>query len=416
MTHEEAREMLLDLAYGELEPAERAAVQQHVSGCAGCAAELESMARTRGAAGLLPDPGPPGGREELIEAARKAVTRPAPRRRSWARPAAWMATAAVVLAVGGVTLRWLDESPRREDGAGQVVAAAPAASEAPPARAVPEAAPKAVPKRPPPPPEVSAAPAPPAAPAGAVAGALASRERAAEAKAEEPAAAAKARPGTAGEKPAFPPGVTGAFASLDLRSGAWFRVNAGGCATRHSPFSTFKIPSSLIGLETGVVKEDQGLRTALAGSIVPYFREVATRVGELRMKRWLATFDYGNQDLSGGLDRFWLGSSLRISPDEQVTFLAKLERGQFPVARKNLDLVKEVLTQELDAGYRLVAKTGSSPDGEGWLVGWVESPAGACSFALHLKARSYEDMARIRPGLARDFLRQAGCIRADAPR
>jgi len=217
------------------------------------------------------------------------------------------------------------------------------------------------------------------------------------------------------EAPAFPPGVTGAFASLDLRSGAWFRVNPDGCATRHSPFSTFKIPSSLIGLETGAVKEDQGLRTALAGSIVPYFREVATRVGEPRMKQWLATFDYGNQDLSGGLDRFWLGSTLRISPDEQVAFLAKLERGQFPVARKNLDLLKEVLTQEPDAGYRLIAKTGSSPDGEGWLVGWVESPAAICSFALYLRSKSYEDMARIRPGLARDFLRQAGCIRAGDP-
>jgi len=302
-----------------------------------------------------------------------------------------MAAAAVVLVVGGVTLRWLDETPRREVGADRVVAAAPAAPEPPPA------------------------PALPAAPPGAGADALASRERAAEAKADAPAAAAKARPAAASEAPGFPPGVTGAFASLDLRSGAWFRVNPDGCATRHSPFSTFKIPSSLIGLETGAVKEEQGLRTALAGSIVPYFREVATRVGEPRMKQWLATFDYGNQDLSGGLDRFWLGSTLRISPDEQVAFLAKLERGQYPVARKNLDLLKEVLTQEPDAGYRLIAKTGSSPDGEGWLVGWVESPAAICSFALYLRSKSYEDMARIRPGLARDFLRQAGCIRAGDP-
>jgi beta-lactamase class D len=193
-------------------------------------------------------------------------------------------------------------------------------------------------------------------------------------------------------------------------------VNPGGCATRHSPFSTFEIPASLIGLETGVVKEDQSLRSALAGSIVPYFREVATRVGETRMKQWLATFDYGNQDVSGGLDGFWLGSSLRISPDEQVAFLAKLERGQLPVARRNLDLLKEMLTQEAGAGHRLVAKTGSSADGEGWLVGWVESPGGTCSFALDLMTASYEDMARVRPGLARDFLRQAGCLRASGSR
>jgi beta-lactamase class D len=262
---------------------------------------------------------------------------------------------------------------------------------------------------------------------------------AAEAKGSGLAAAEGARVGKAKDSPAFPPGTSGAFVSLDLGSGEHFRVNPAGCATRYAPYSTFKIPSSLIGLETGVVtdpderwrwdpvrypppspapggdslsdwQQDQDLRTALARSIVWYFREVATRVGEPRMKQWLATFRYGNQDVSGGVDRFWLGSSLRISPDEQVEFLAKLQGGQFPVARKNLDLVKDVLTQDSGAGYRVIAKTGSTPEGEGWLVGWVESPGGVCSFALHLNTQSYQEMARIRPGLARGFLRQAGCI------
>lgn len=128
------------------------------------------------------------------------------------------------------------------------------------------------------------------------------------------------------------------------------------------------------------------------------------------MKQWLASFDYGNQDVSGGLDRFWLGSSLRISPDEQAAFLAKLQRGALPVSKANLDLVRELLTQESGPGFRLVAKTGSAPDGQGWLVGWVETQDGGCAFALHLEAPSYEEMARVRPGLARDFLRRAGCL------
>jgi beta-lactamase class D len=273
----------------------------------------------------------------------------------------------------------------------------------------------------------------PAAPAAAPTDALASREAAgsperaakrsrqeapapsAEASGAGPAAVAAGRVREDAVPADFPPGATGAFVSLDLRSGEPFRVNAAGCATRHSPYSTFKIPGSLIGLETGVVadrswQQDQDLRTALPRSIVPYFRALATRVGEPRMKQWLSRFDYGNQDVSGGLDRFWLGSSLRISPDEQAAFLAKLQRGLFPVSRANLDLVRELLTQESGPGFRLVAKTGSSNDGEGWLVGWVETPGGGCAFALHLEASSYEEMARIRPGLARDFLRRAGCL------
>ncbi len=436
MTHEDVREKLLDLAYGELGPAERQQVERHVAGCAGCAVELEEILRTRAAASLLPDPAPAGGREELVEAARKAVARPgpsAPARRM--RPAAWMAAAAVVVAVGAVTLRVLDTSRPRETDAERVVAVAnEAVPVAPPARAVPSA-----PSADRPPVASAAKPSPDPAPPGVVA----SRKEAADARA--PAAEARARSAGAEQSPGFPPGVSGAFVSVDLRSGERFRVNPEACATRHSPFSTFKIPGSLIGLETGVVKgpderwrwdparhplptwgagdeylrawqQDQTLRTALPRSIVWYFREVANRVGQASMKQWLATFDYGNQDVSGGLDRFWLGSTLRISPDEQAAFLARLRRGQFPVAAKNLALVQELLTEESDAGYRLIAKTGSSPDGEGWLVGWVESPAAACSFALYLRSSSYEDMARIRPGLARDFLRQAGCIRADAPR
>jgi beta-lactamase class D len=262
----------------------------------------------------------------------------------------------------------------------------------------------------------------------------------ADAKGEGPSAAG-VRPHAARTKEAaaFPARTSGAFVSLDLKSGAYFRVNPAGCAVRHSPFSTFKIPSSLIALETGVVKDpaerwhwdpakypppspapggdyvrlwqqDQDLRTALSRSIVWFFREVANRVGEPRMKQWLATFDYGNQDVSGGLDRFWLGSSLRISPDEQVAFLARLQRGEFPVAKRNLELVQEILAQEAGPGWRLVAKTGSSSTGEGWLVGWVERAGGGCAFALHLDAASHDEMTRVRPGLARDFLRQAGCI------
>jgi beta-lactamase class D len=309
-----------------------------------------------------------------------------------------MAVAATILVVGGVTLRLLDEGPRREASADRAVQA----------------------------------PAPAAVPEAAVPGRLESRERMAVAgEAARPATAAKsaksasldtAAPSAAKAEGmaaavAFPPSIAGAFVSLDLRTGRRFRVNPEECATRFAPFSTFEIPASLIGLETGVVNEpdrawqqDQTLRTALARSIGWYFSELATRVGEPRMKQWLATFEYGNQDVSGGLDRFWLGRSLRISPDEQVEFLARLQREEFPVARRNLDLVKEVLTQESSAGTRMIAKTGSSPDGEGWLVGWVESTGGGCVFALHLNSSSFEDMARVRTGLALDFLRQAGCI------
>jgi beta-lactamase class D len=238
---------------------------------------------------------------------------------------------------------------------------------------------------------------------------------------------------------AFPLGMSGEFVSLDLKSGRYFRVNPEGCKARFAPYSTFKIPNSLIGLETGVIsdpdtkwhwdaekypvprpgpsgeyaktwQQDLSMRTALENSIVWYYREVATKIGEQRMQQWLKVLDYGNQDISGGLDRFWLDSSLRISPEEQVRFVTKLQRGEVPIAKKHLDVVKDVLTLEKTSEYRWIGKTGSSAFGEGWLVGWVESAGSACSYALHMNADSYGDMAKARLRIAKELLRNAGCL------
>lgn len=239
--------------------------------------------------------------------------------------------------------------------------------------------------------------------------------------------------------PEFPKGIDGCFVSLNLKTGNYYRINEKQCRERYAPYSTFKIPNSLIGLQTGVVADpdekwhwdavmypapenapggdyvkiwaqDLNMRTALSNSIVWYYRVLATKVGEPRMKQWLRTFRYGNQDISGGLDQFWLGSSLRISPEEQVQFLTMLQRGKIPVSKQNLDLVKASLTKEKTDDFRLIAKTGSSSSGEGWLVGWTESKAGDCTFALHLQAGSFSEMAQHRIQLGREFLRHAGCI------
>jgi beta-lactamase class D len=242
------------------------------------------------------------------------------------------------------------------------------------------------------------------------------------------------------QTPEFPSGITdGCFVSLNLKTGVYFRVHEEACQKRFPPYSTFKIPNSLIGLQTGVIKDpdkkwhwdsakypvpenapggdykqiwaqDNSMRTALANSIVWYYREVATRVGAKRMKGWLDKFDYGNRDISGGLDQFWLGSSLLISPEEQVRFLTKLSRGKLPVSKEHLALVQEILTKEKADDHKLIGKTGSSFGGEGWLVGWTESANGPCTFALHLKANSYSEMADLRTKLSHEFLRAAGCL------
>ena len=127
-------------------------------------------------------------------------------------------------------------------------------------------------------------------------------------------------------------GVKGAFVLYDMNTNRYVRYNVERCRERFSPKSTFKIPNSLIGLETGVIKDadfviqwnkqkyppqanwneepfvhwgkDQTLRSAIKYSVVWYYRELALSVGPRGMNKYVRAFNYGNKDVSGRVDDF----------------------------------------------------------------------------------------------------------------
>src|SRR5215210_1785005 len=189
----------------------------------------------------------------------------------------------------------------------------------------------------------------------------------------------------------FKPYPAGAFVLYDLKRDSYLRHDEARCRERFSPFSTFKIPNSLIGLDTGVIPDaefrikwdakkypafdqdtppfstwwqDQTLRTALKRSAVWYYRELALKVGEKRMKEYVDKLDYGNEDASGPLNGFWLNSSLKISADEQVEFLKRLHKEDLPVAKRSIKILKEIMTLEETPDYKLSGKTGGGSLGE----------------------------------------------------
>ncbi|MGH9768477.1 MAG: class D beta-lactamase [Blastocatellia bacterium] len=230
----------------------------------------------------------------------------------------------------------------------------------------------------------------------------------------------------------------GAFVLYDLKNDRYLRYNERRCRERFSPFSTFKIPNSLIGLETGVVKDaefvitwdskkypaqdnflpewnrDHALRSAIKYSVVWYYSELAKSVGETRMKEWVTKLGYGNQDISGGIDRFWLRSSLRISADEQIEFLKKLYREQLPVSKRSIEIVKDILTLEKTAEYKLSGKTGGGPLDEGkdigWFVGYLESKGNVYFFALNLEGDSFTAIRDRRINLTKQILTGLGYL------
>ena len=221
-------------------------------------------------------------------------------------------------------------------------------------------------------------------------------------------------PGLAGDSVqdlgAFFPGFRSTLVVRDVAAGRTVRYDPARAATRMSPCSTFKIPNSLIGLEMGVIPDasfvlpwdgvrstreqwnrDQDLRSAMKHSVVWYYQELARRVGPDRMQQWVSAFHYGNEDVSGGIDRFWLGSTLLISPDEQVDFLARLHAGSLPLSARSAAIVKEILLQDAPGpGIAYRGKTGSCEDSgarqpHGWWVGSVEKEAGLFLFAARIE-------------------------------
>lgn len=175
------------------------------------------------------------------------------------------------------------------------------------------------------------------------------------------------------------------------------------------PASTFKIPNSIIALETGVVGDpdtdvfkwdgikrpieawnrDHTMRTAIAASAVPVYQEIARRIGPERMQKYVDLFEYGNRNIGGGIDQFWLTGDLRIDPVQQVDFVDRLRRGVLPVSKRSQELVRDILpvTKAGDAVIRAKSGLLGAERGEpslGWMVGWAEKGSANTVFALNM--------------------------------
>lgn len=173
---------------------------------------------------------------------------------------------------------------------------------------------------------------------------------------------------------------------------------------RLNPCSTFKILNSLIALDTHVVKDeneiipwdkqirtydfwnkDHSMRSAIAVSTVWFYQELARRIGAERMQAGVEKAHYGNHDTAKTLIDFWLSDgSLKISPQEQVIFLAKLMENSLPFSQRAMSIVKDILVIEKNEHFTFAGKTGSC-GGIGWFVGFIEEPQSTHVFAFTLK-------------------------------
>ncbi len=185
----------------------------------------------------------------------------------------------------------------------------------------------------------------------------------------------------------------GTFILRDVKTGKTFVYNQERANTRQTPESTFKVPNALIGLQVKAVRDeydvkrwdsvkhefdtwnrDHTLGSAMRESAIWYYQEMARDIGEQHMNDWVQKISYGNEDISGGIDQFWLSSSLKISPLEQVDFMEKLYKEELPFDSPVMKTVKRMMIQVEGDHYTLYGKTGTrlSDLGLGWFVGFIK--------------------------------------------
>lgn len=203
-------------------------------------------------------------------------------------------------------------------------------------------------------------------------------------------------------------GYEGSFVLYDLNDDAWSIYNEKLSTKRVSPNSTYKIYSALFGLEAESVtpecsliewdgtinyydswNQDHTLETAVQNSVNWYFDILDYRTGMAELKHYINKINYGNEDLSGGLNKYWLESSLKISPIEQVELLKKLYLNEFGFSPENIAAIKNSLLLYEANSNVMYGKTGSGKiNGKsinGWFIGFMETPENTFFFAAYIK-------------------------------
>lgn len=181
------------------------------------------------------------------------------------------------------------------------------------------------------------------------------------------------------------------------------------------PASTFKIVNSLIGLQTGKISSDSmiipwdgitrtipewnqdlSMYSAFRVSAVPYYQEVARRIGKDTMQFWLDSMGYGAMSdtdtvrIKSAVDTFWLDNSIRLTPDAQLGLVKRLYFNQLPFFRTYQEMVQRAMLMESNTMYRLAYKTGTgtAPNGNtiNWMIGWVEENNHPYFFVLNTES------------------------------
>lgn len=223
--------------------------------------------------------------------------------------------------------------------------------------------------------------------------------------------------------------VEGSFSMMNNQSGEISLYNMKLDTQRVLPGSTFDILNTLIAIQTGKVvdekttmpgngKLDEGnkeitLKEAFEHSATPYFQEMARRIGQDTMKFWVDSLQYGNKNISGAVDSFWLTNRLMISPDEQLGLMFRLYFDKLPFQKYAQEIVRNLMLKEDNTLFKLSYKAAWNVDESGqsigWVVGYIEENRHVYFFVTLLKSADREkDLKEIGLKITKNILAGMG--------
>lgn len=215
--------------------------------------------------------------------------------------------------------------------------------------------------------------------------------------------------------------INGAAVIYDPTENCYQIYNQELALTRRSPCSTFKIISSLIALENGIIESDNSTHTwsgeifwneewnkdidfsdAFHASCVWYFREVIDEIGKDMIQEELSRLQYGNCDISDwdgrlntnnnnpALTGFWIESSLLISPKEQVEVMERIFSDNTAYSEETRNQLKQVmlLSEQNEADILIYGKTGMGKAHgivvDSWFTGFADAADKRIYFCVYL--------------------------------
>ncbi|MFQ6792437.1 MAG: penicillin-binding transpeptidase domain-containing protein [Thomasclavelia sp.] len=221
-------------------------------------------------------------------------------------------------------------------------------------------------------------------------------------------------------------GINGTAVIYDPANNNYQIYNQEMAVIKRSPCSTFKIISSLIALENKIITPENSLRKwsgeifwndswnqdidfkeAFQTSCVWYYRQIIDEIGKEVMQEELNELDYGNCDISDwqgtlnnnnnnrSLTGFWIESSLKISPQEQVEVLERIFGQDSQYSKETQENLKEVMLVANQTN--IYGKTGLGKSHgvvvDAWFTGFAETSEGNKYFCIYLGKTEDKDVS-----------------------